>query len=453
MRAATYPDYRTTGIAWLPRVPSHWPVARMGQLFREVNEPGNDELPVLSVSIHHGVSDAELPEEELDRKVSRSDDRSKYKRVRPGDLVYNMMRAWQGGFGTVRVEGAVSPAYVVARPAHEVEARFIELLLRTPQAVTEMKRFSKGVTDFRLRLYWDEFKCIRLALPNRIEQLGIINFLDRETAKIDALVDEQNRLIELLQEKRQAVISHAVTKGLDPNASMKDSGVEWLGQVPRHWGRPLKLASLASREKHSFVNGPFGSDLLTTELRAEGVPVIYIRDLKLSGYARVSEWCVTEDKAAELKFCNALPGDILIAKVGDPPGLAALYPDEEPDAIVTQDVIRLRPDLDHVVPGFLVYLLNSAAGKALVDQISVESTRTRVGLGDYKEMKVCMPPVQEQQQIVTYLDKTTAQLDHLKASAEAAVWLLGERRSSLISAVVTGKIDVRGSANVEAEAA
>jgi type I restriction enzyme S subunit len=140
-----YPTYRKSGVEWLGEVPRHWRVERVGSLFHEAIEEGEHDLPVLSVSIHDGVSDRELAEHEIDRKISRSDDRTKYKKVIPGDLVYNMMRAWQGGFGSVVVTGMISPAYVVARPAVSLDTTFIEMVLRTPQAITEMKRYSKGV--------------------------------------------------------------------------------------------------------------------------------------------------------------------------------------------------------------------------------------------------------------------------------------------------------------------
>ncbi|CAK0752958.1 type I restriction enzyme, S subunit [Gammaproteobacteria bacterium] len=164
---------KDSGIEWLGEVPEHWVMTRIANLFHEVSEAGTDELPILSVSIHHGVSDKEIEDEDMDRKVTRSDDRSKYKQVTPGDLVYNMMRAWQGGFGTVTVAGMVSPAYVVARPKIHLETAFIEHLLRTPQAIEQMRRHSRGVTDFRLRLYWDEFKNIRVALPCPDESVAI----------------------------------------------------------------------------------------------------------------------------------------------------------------------------------------------------------------------------------------------------------------------------------------
>lgn len=206
---------KDSGVAWMGDVPEHWETIRLGALFREVSEPGNEELPVLSVSIHNGVSDKELDEKEMDRKVTRSDDRSKYKAVAPGDLTYNMMRAWQGGFGSVLVEGMVSPAYVVARPKREFSTSLIEQQLRTPNAITEMKRHSRGITDFRLRLYWEEFKTICVALPPKSEQDEILSFIESESFRLNALADEANRSIALLKERRSALITAAVTGKID----------------------------------------------------------------------------------------------------------------------------------------------------------------------------------------------------------------------------------------------
>jgi type I restriction enzyme S subunit len=287
--------------------------------------------------------------------------------------------------------------------------------------------------------------------PPLDEQKIIAKFLDRETSKIDELSKAFEGLIATLKEKRQAVISHAVTKGLDPSVSMKDSGIKWLGQVPAHWSRPMKLGSMADQHRHAFVNGPFGSDLLTSELVSEGVPVIYIRDIKPAGYLRVSEWCVTQEKADQLAFCNVLPGDILVAKVGDPPGLSAVYPYDQPEGIVTQDVIRLRVDPKICIPEFLKYLLNSNYGRTLIDNISVESTRTRVGLGDYKQLKFVLPNVTEQAAIVSMLRNELYKCDSLCEDSSRAIEIIQERRTALISAAVTGKIDVRGLVNTYKE--
>ena len=204
-----------SGIEWLGATPEHWRKLRIGAMFREVNEAGVDGLPILSVSIHHGVSDKQLDDEEMDRTVVRSDDQTKYKRVCSGDLVYNMMRAWQGGFGTVNVEGMVSPAYVVGRPSDGYLSRFVEFILRTPCAVEEMRRYSQGVTDFRLRLYWDKFKCIQLSIPPLSEQEDILSYIETKTAEFDRLTEASEQAIAILHERRTALISAAVTGKID----------------------------------------------------------------------------------------------------------------------------------------------------------------------------------------------------------------------------------------------
>lgn len=212
---------KASGVEWLGEVPAHWDVLRIANVFNEVNDPGNDQLPVLSVSIHDGVSDKELDDDELDRKVTRSDDRTKYKRVTKNDLVYNMMRAWQGGFGTVTVDGMVSPAYVVARPRTALSTAYIEHVLRTPQAIEQMRRFSRGVTDFRLRLYWDEFKNLTVPLPPRSEAIAICKHIEAMIESFDAICGVSEESIDLLQERRTALISAAVTGKIDVREIVK----------------------------------------------------------------------------------------------------------------------------------------------------------------------------------------------------------------------------------------
>jgi type I restriction enzyme S subunit len=206
---------KPSGVEWLGDVPAHWDIIRLGAIYREAFRQGNDDLPVLSVSIHHGVSDYEMSDDEMDRKVVRSDDRSKYKQVQPNDLVYNMMRAWQGGFGTVKIVGQVSPAYVVAEPLKEIRTEFIEGLLRTPTAIEEMRRHSKGVADFRLRLYWDEFKDLKVAVPPLAEADEILRHCSLISAHCLSLEHAADRAITLLQERRAALIAAAVTGKID----------------------------------------------------------------------------------------------------------------------------------------------------------------------------------------------------------------------------------------------
>lgn len=206
---------KDSGVDWIGEVPGHWKVLRIARLFREAVRTGRADLPVLSISIHSGISDTELTAEERDRKVSHIEDREKYKRVVPGDLAYNMMRAWQGAFGAVTVDGLVSPAYVVAEPLRDLCTAFVECQLRTPMAIEEMRRFSRGVTDFRMRLYWEQFRDLCICLPPVKEQEAILAAISQASSRFDALEMKTQRSIDLLKERRSALITAAVTGQID----------------------------------------------------------------------------------------------------------------------------------------------------------------------------------------------------------------------------------------------
>ena len=206
---------RNSGVEWLGEIPAHWEVRRMASIFREAIRPGDQSLPILSISIHDGITDEEVAAEDRDRRVSQIEDRTKYKRVAPNDLAYNMMRAWQGAFGAVTVDGLVSPAYVVAEPMIEFRTAYIENLLRTPMAIEEMRRYSRGIADFRMRLYWDYFRDLKVCLPSLEEQDKILDMITRETSRIDRLTEKTQRSIDLLKERRAAFITAAVTGQID----------------------------------------------------------------------------------------------------------------------------------------------------------------------------------------------------------------------------------------------
>ena len=208
-------DIDGDGPEWLGRIPARWKTVRVAELFRETVRPADPELPVLAVSIHDGVSDKELEDEDRARMVNLSEDRTKYQRVQPGDLVYNMMRAWQGAFGTVTVNGLVSPAYVVAEPKTEFRTKFIELQLRTASGAEEVRRYSKGIADFRQRLYWEHFRNLKVCLPPLKEQDDIIAHIESEQARLALLKTKTERSIELLREHRTALITAAVTGKID----------------------------------------------------------------------------------------------------------------------------------------------------------------------------------------------------------------------------------------------
>ena len=207
---------QATGIGIVPEAPAHWEVMRVARVFREVAEKGIDGLPVLSVSINWGISDKELDDEDRHRVVNQIADKTSYKRIRPNDLVYNMMRAWQGGFGVSRMEGLVSPAYVVARPHREIHAAYYEHLLRTPMWIEEFRRVSKGIADFRQRLYWEHFRMVPILVPPLREQERIASAIAANNRRLDRVRQKVSESIDRLTELRASLITAAVTGQIDP---------------------------------------------------------------------------------------------------------------------------------------------------------------------------------------------------------------------------------------------
>jgi len=320
MSLLRYESYKQGGVEWLGEVPSHWSCARLRWLTNRyaggTPDKANQEYWTDGTVpwLNSGAVNQSVINKASAYITQTAYENSSAKWVPKGALV--MALAGQG-----KTKGMVARLAIAATcnqsmaaivPREGVSSPFLFWWLTSNYQNIRNMAGGDLRDGLNLELLGD-VPCPTMPLQ---EQLAIADFLNRETAKIDALVQEQQRLIELWKEKRQAVISHAVTRGLDPNVPMKVSGLEWLEDVPQHWGSSIKLNDLAAKTRHSFVNGPFGSDLLTEELIPDGVPVIYIRDLKQYGYRRVSEWCV--------------------------PGLAVVYPQGEPNAIITQDVIRLR---------------------------------------------------------------------------------------------------------------
>lgn len=207
---------QATDIGIISETPAHWEVMRVARVFREVAEKGIEGLPVLSVSINWGISSKELADEDRQRIVNQIADKTAYKRIRPNDLVYNMMRAWQGGFGVSRVEGLVSPAYVIARPHREIHAAYYEHLLRTPMWIEEFRRASKGIADFRQRLYWEHFRLVPILVPPLHEQEQIAAAIAANNARLDRVAKKVSESVDRLTELRTSLITAAVTGQIDP---------------------------------------------------------------------------------------------------------------------------------------------------------------------------------------------------------------------------------------------
>jgi len=231
----SYPAYRDSGERWLGKVPAHWHVLPIRALLTDITERDHSSEQMLSVTISQGV----LRQSELLRDSSKKDssnlDRSNYKLVCPGDIVYNKMRAWQGAVGVSRYRGIVSPAYIVARPRREYQPQYFHYLLRTPRFAKEAERWSYGITSDQWSLRPEHFRRIYCSVPPPIEQAAIARYLDHVDRRIQRYMRAKRKLIALLEEQKQAIIHRAVTRGLDPDVPLRHSGLEWLGSVPEHW--------------------------------------------------------------------------------------------------------------------------------------------------------------------------------------------------------------------------
>jgi type I restriction enzyme S subunit len=271
-------------------------------------------------------------------------------------------------------------------------------------------------------------------LPPLPEQTAIAAFLDRETAKIDGLVGEQRRLMELLKEKRQAIISHAVTKGLNPNAPMKPSGIEWLGDVPEHWeirrGKSVSTFTTSGPRGWSERVGEEGSLFIQSGDLNDSLGVEFCRSKRVQ--------IENDAEAVRTLLCN---GDVVVCVTGAKTGNVAVCLVVPEAAYINQHLCLIRPSHD-ILPRFLGVLLKSNLGQTYFE-LSQYGLKQGLSLEDVKEAPVLLPPLAEQTTIVTYLDTETAKLDTLTAEAQRAIDLLQERRTALISAVVTGQIDVR----------
>lgn len=230
-----YPEYKESGHDWLGQVPDHWDVLPNRAIFTEIKERDCPNEEMLSVTITRGIVRQKALLADSSKKDSSNTNKSAYKLVQPGDIAYNKMRAWQGALGASNLRGIISPAYVVMRPVAGANPLYFHNLYRTPMFAKEAERWSYGITSDMWSLRPEHFKIIGSLLPPPAEQAAIVRFLDHWNGRLEKAIRAKRKVITLLNEQKQAIIHRAVTRGLDPNVKLKDSGIPWLGEIPEHW--------------------------------------------------------------------------------------------------------------------------------------------------------------------------------------------------------------------------
>lgn len=435
MSVAAYPAYHDSGVEWLGQIPLAWRVKRFRFVFRESAEKIEDKVvgPMLSVSGYRGI---EIKAYDDENRRRLDEDLVGYRVVRRGQLVVNTMWLNYAGLGVSDEEGHVSPAYRSYWLDTALNGRFAHHLLRSSIYVQGYTRLLTGIRPNSLQMSRDELMDFPVLLPPPDEQLAIAAFLDRETAKIDALVEAQRRLIELLKEKRQAAISHAVTKGPDPSAPMKDSGVEWLGEVPAHWSvKPLaKLCRTSTTITYGIIQA--GPDI------QGGIP--YIRTSDMSGDSLPADGYLRTSPEIDAAYSRSKvqTGDLVIAiraTIGKP----LMVPPDLDGANLTQGTARFSPG-EECVGEYVRYCLISRGAEGEFERLGKGATFKEITLEMLRKFRIPCPSLTEQKAIVQATDHLVDQIDDLVRAASRSVELLQERRAALISAAVTGKIDVRG---------
>ncbi len=432
-----YPEYRDSGVEWLGNVPSEWEIHFGKRIFKSIREPalGTDEQ--LAASQKYGVVPQSLMMELNDSKVMLAlKGTDSFRHVEKDNFVISL-RSFEGGIEHSDYSGCVSPAYTVLSASKSVVPRFYKYLFKSSSYISALQSSTDSLRDGK-SISYEQFGRIPLALPYVIEQQAIANFLDHETAKIDTLIEKQQQLIQLLKEKRQAVISHAVTKGLNPHAPMKDSGVEWLGQVPEHWrvgkcGFYLRILSGFAFPSVGFSDNENDTKLL----RGINVGVSSLKWTETVYWKRFA--------GDNLDIYEMKAGDIVIGM--DRPLISegirvAKVTDNDLPCLLLQRVASLKTCND-LHPDYLLAFLSSGMFSAYFSPDTTGVSVPHISPEQINNFEIAIPPMAEQEVIADYLSTQAFKFDRLIEEADFANGLLKERRTALISAAVTGKIDVR----------
>lgn len=429
-KAQPYSEYEESGVEWLGQIPSTWTADRFRYCFQESSEVNGQNIvgEMLSVSGYRGV---ELKVYDDENQKRDADQLETYRVVHRGQLAVNTMWLNYAGLGVSELEGHMSPAYRAYWFNKDLNPRFVHHLLRSSTYVDGYTALLTGVRPNSLQMSRQNLMDFPILIPSRTEQDAIAAFLDRETAQIDDLIAKQERLIGLLAEKRQAVITQAVTKGLDPNAPTKPSGVPWLGETPTHWTLP-RLKNCSRIKRGRFMHRPRNAP----HLYDGEYPFIQTGAIARTQGKYVTEFSQTLSEAG-LETSAMMPKGTLVmaiaANIGDVAILA--FNSCAPDSVLGFEPTR-QTNTD-----FLYYAL-TAKREELTREAPVTS-QGNLNVERVGNVTIPLPPIKEQAAIVETLDDRLAQMSQIASKASAVRGLLQERRSALISAAVTGKIDVR----------
>ena len=440
-RHPSYPTYKDSGVEWLGEIPGHWnckPLKHAVEIDPETLSGKTDpsyKLAYVDISSVNSIGDIEEPVEyTFENAPSRA-----RKIVRDGDTIISTVRTYLRAIAYIEDPPpnlVVSTGFAVLRPRDNVNKDFLGSLIGSKHFVDSAVSHSEGVGYPAIST--STLGNLPVWLPPLPEQCAIAAFLDRETEKIDALIEKKQRLIERLEEKRTALISHTVTKGLDPDAEMKDSGVEWIGEIPVGWDT-VKLKYLSKIEN----SGEWGEDDRNCE---DPIPVITTADISKQSVLDASSVRLRCLSKSQIAYYLCEHGDILVVKSsGSKENVSsgkAVFIKEGGKYGFSNFLTRIRPSVS-VESKFLFYQIKSNFVKQRVLRMVSTTTYPNIKMDEYVNMEMPFPSLKEQRAIIEFLDREMEGIDTLIGKVRDGVSRLQEYRTALISAAVTGQIDVR----------
>lgn len=425
---AGYTEMKESGVHWMGRIPKHWGIQKAKFHFSQTNNRGNNTLILLAASQKYGV----CPQSWLEGvvQVSENTDLQQFKTVHKNDFVISL-RSFQGGFERSDFEGVCSPAYQVFHADASFDNNFLKYLFKNELFIDEMNSLTVGIREGR-NIKYDDFANSLIFVPPLDEQSTIAAYLDTRCAKIDEIIAEAKASIEDYKQWKASIIYEAVTKGLDTNVEMKDSGIEWIGEIPAHWTSiPLKAVT----SKIGSGKTPAGGAETYQEtgvlfLRSQN---IYNTGLKLAG-----AFCISEDIDAEMANTRVRLNDVLLNITGGSIGRCCLFDLPDTAANVNQHVCIIRAT-DAVIPQFIRYFWNSTAGPMVIEQYQTGSNRQGLNFEQIGATRIPFCSKEEQHSIIRYLDHITNIIEDLISEKELLIADLETYKKALVYEVVTGK--------------
>ena len=431
-----YGAYKDSGLAWLGQVPEHWGQRRMKFLFKERSQKGFPDEPLLAATQIKGVV---RKEDYGTRTVTAMKDFHLLKLVETGDFVISL-RSFEGGIEVAHCRGIISPAYTVLTPTHDASQAYYGRFFKSPDFIRSLTLFVTGIREGQ-NIDYERMSRAYMPLPPIEEQLAIGRFLDWANGRLERTVRAKRRVIALLNEQKQAIIHRAVTRGLDPDAPLKPSGIEWLGEIPQHWEiRPLK--AVCQIQSGTTLGKDYAGQ------PTHEIPYLRVANVQ-AGYVslKVIKKIAVPPSEANRRLLQA--GDVLMTEGGDVDklGRGCVWQAQLSPCLHQNHVFAVRPNQTKLESQFLSALLGIGYARAHFQSTAKQTTnlaatnKTKIG-----QLSVLLPTVEEQRQILAYLEIETQPVDTTISRLHREIDLLREYKTRLVADVVTGKLDVREAA-------